>query len=50
MITKAVRYNFSFNILNAFKGIKEAVTAPIKHAKLLTEPTGNYYNPQTNTT
>ena len=33
MLTKALRYNFIFNILNAFKGIKDAVTAPIKHAK-----------------
>ena len=50
MITKALRYNYSFNILNAFKGIKEAVTAPVKHIKSLNEPTGSYYNPQTNTT
>lgn len=34
MLTKALRYNFSFNILNAFKGIKDAVTAPIKHIKV----------------
>ena len=33
MLTKALRYNFSFNILNAFKGIKEAVRAPVKHIK-----------------
>lgn len=50
MLTKVIKHNFGFNILNAFKGIKEAVTAPIKHAKALTEPTGNYYSPQTNTT
>lgn len=33
MLTKALRYNFGFNILNAFKGIKEAVKAPVKHVK-----------------
>lgn len=33
MLTKTLRYNFGFNILNAFKGIKDAVTAPVKHVK-----------------
>jgi len=50
MLTKALRYNFSFNILAAFKGIKEAVTAPIKHLKSTNEPTGNNYSTQTNLT
>lgn len=36
--------------MNAFKGIKEAVTAPVKHAKALYEPTGKHYSIQTNTT
>ena len=50
MLTKVIRQSFGFNLMNAFKGIKEAATAPIKHIKSLSEPTGNYYNPQTNTT
>jgi hypothetical protein len=33
MLTKTLRYSFGFNILNAFKGIKEAVQAPVKHVK-----------------
>lgn len=50
MLTKTLKYNFAFNILNAFKGIKEAIKAPVKHIKAATEPAGPYYSVQTNTT
>jgi hypothetical protein len=50
MLTRTIKQAFSFNILNAFKELKDAVRAPVKHIKALTEPTGNYYNNQTNTT
>ena len=50
MLTKTLKYKFSFNILNAFKGIKEALRAPVKHIKAQTEPAGLYYSVQTNTT
>jgi len=50
MLTKAIKYSFGFNILNAFRGIKEAVTAPVKHVKSALEPTGQNYSVQTNTT
>jgi hypothetical protein len=50
MLTKALRYNFSFNILSAFKGIKDALRAPVKHLKSSNEPTGIHYSTQTNIT
>lgn len=50
MLTKALRYNFGFNILSAFKGIKEAIKAPIKHIKSSNEPVGINYSTQTNLT
>lgn len=50
MLIQALRYNFSFNILNAFKGIKEAIRAPVKHLKAVSEPTGLNYSTQTNLT
>lgn len=50
MLTKALKYNFSFNILNAFKGLKNAIRAPVKHIKAANEPAGPYYSVQTNTT
>lgn len=50
MLTKTLKCSFSFNILNAFKGIKDAIRAPIKHIKAANEPAGNQYSIQTNTT
>ena len=50
MLTKTLRFGFSFNILNAFRGIKEAIRAPVKHIKASLEPAGPYYSVQTNTT
>ena len=50
MLTQTLKRGFSFNILNAFRGVKEAVQAPVKHIKSFTEPTGKEYSPQTNTT
>lgn len=50
MLTKTIKQGFSFNILNAFKGFRNALRAPVKHIKALTESSGNYYSPQTNTT
>ncbi len=50
MLTKTIKRAFSFNILNTLKELKDAVRAPLKHIKAATEPAGNYYNVQTNTT
>ncbi len=50
MLTKTIKRAFSFNIMNVFNDIKQAVRAPIKHIKAQTEPSGNYYSVQTNTT
>lgn len=36
MLTKTLRQGFSFNILNAFNGIKNAISAPAKHLKSYT--------------
>lgn len=37
-------------MINAFKGIKEAIRAPVKHFKAFTEDSGKNYSVQTNTT
>jgi hypothetical protein len=50
MLTSKICYNFSFDIQKAFKGIKLALTSPIKHIKSITEPTGTNYHAQTNLT
>lgn len=50
MLTRTIKRAFSFNIMNTLKELKEAVKAPIKHIKAGTEPAGNYYSVQTNTT
>lgn len=50
MLGHKLAYHMSFNILNAIRDIKGGLTAPIKHIKALVEPTGQHYNPQTNTT
>jgi hypothetical protein len=50
MLTRTIKQAFSFNIMNALKELKNAVRAPVKHIKALTEPAGNYYSVQTNAT
>ncbi|CAM6000711.1 unnamed protein product [Sphagnum balticum] len=44
------RLKFGFNILNALRSVREAVTAPRKHLKSLFEPAGLEYSVQTNLT
>lgn len=50
MLTRTIKRAFSFNIMNTLKELKDAVKAPLKHIKAATEPAGNYYSVQTNTT
>ena len=40
----------NFNLPNAWKRVRSAINAPKKHIKRLLEPSGQDYNPQTNTT
>lgn len=50
MLTKTIKRAFSLNIVNTLKELGSAVKAPLKHIKQMTEPAGNYYSVQTNTT
>lgn len=50
LLSKTIKRSFSFNLLKTLKEVKDAIRAPIKHIKAATEPTGNYYSVQTNTT
>ena len=50
MLARSLKQSFNFSIMNAFKGIRDAVRAPVKHVKSMIEPSGGYYSPQTNTT
>lgn len=50
LLSKVIKKSFSFNLLKTLKEVKDAIQAPIKHIKAATEPTGNYYSVQTNTT
>lgn len=51
MLSKVISRGFgTFNIVNSVKGVKAALTAPVKHIKSFLEPSGNKHNPQTNTT
>jgi hypothetical protein len=50
MLLRKLKFGLSFNVLNTFRNIKEAVVAPRKHLKALFEPSGNEYSIQTNLT
>lgn len=50
MLSKTLKYNFAFNIMSAFKGIKAAARAPVKHIKTLLEPVGQNHSIQLNLT
>lgn len=50
LLARKLKFGMSFNILNTFRNIKEAVLAPKKHLKSMFEPSGTEYSVQTNLT
>ena len=50
MLSRTTRIGYNFSILNAFKGLKDILRAPVKHVKSYTEASGSYFHTQTNTT
>jgi hypothetical protein len=40
LLARRLKFGLSFNILNTFRNVKEAVTAPKKHLKAIFEPSG----------
>jgi len=50
LLASKLKFGLSFNMLNAFKSVKEAVMAPRKHLKALAEPSGGEYSIMTNLT
>lgn len=50
LLSRSLRYSFSFNIVTAFQGIKNALKAPYRFLKTNFEPEGIYNSAYINTT